>query len=447
MMSNFAQKISVADMTEQRLHLNVLKDLLLDIKLAARYPTDDTLQTIKDVNAITTPGLYKLTQDSRNYEEPIKYTYNTKYEPLKDTTGLPHLGISLLHVIPLTDTYIRQYVLVASGGKTSINTRLGTKANNKVNWGKWRPYSDDNPFYEMINSLTYARVNTNYLNFGNNSLELPDPVICKLGDVIRLDQWKGKGSVTCDDQNVSTVPVTTDVYTKLKCSWKDERTNPITEISIKLQKDTEYTWVDGSYQVIPRLVSDTFYWSIVSNEGELFRSNQTIFEVPSPENATYVNMIQRLTSLHWEVISEDISDENILACNTYEFEIFNDTDVSDPTYNYWCLFQSNKVRNASLKTRPVIEQSFENMLQKITSVHSRITETSTTLTSYITLVSEQLTSYIDTSISDHDVNPDAHSEIITSIIATQTLMQDDITSIRADIEELKPTASTNNPSL
>lgn len=419
--TDFAQKISISAMSEQRLHILVLKHHLLDMRRANRskYSTTnndigDIYKIVKDANKITDQGLYKLVEGSSNYDNPVPGPNN-----------LPDLDYSFLYVIPFTDKYIRQYTLIADEGHSSIKTRLGTystvtNANNETStilqWGPWRLYSDNNPAYELL-SITKARVNENYLSFGNHELTLPDPKLCKVGDVIRLDQWKDSGIVTLRDKNdhdriikfINTYPVITGTCKKLKVIG-------LSDEPIIFEYESDTSWRSDDYRITIQMFNDVFYWVIINNGIVKYKSIESIFTRPSPTNATYNYFEEGTTALDlsFEVIQTSTDSKDIWSCNTYEFEIFNDQDIRNPAYNYWCVFISNTVKDPLLKLNQFYSKSFDKVYTNIESTNSRITETSRILTEYIKTVSAQISACITSVVIQHNLDIQDLSDSITS---------------------------------
>lgn len=454
-MSNFEQKITSSDMSNQRLHISVLKAHLLDIKLAARYHVDELNQIVQDVNRITDQGLYKLSPYSKHFSN-------------NPNDELPDNGIALLYVIPLTNEYIRQYEVIAADGKTTIITRLGIWKDSYVTWGKWRTYSDDNPFYEILKD-TVARPNTNYLSFADHVLTLPHPASCKVGDVIRLDQWKGNGTVEQGDNSISTSPVITGLTTKMVCTGLSTE-----QITLERISNTLWESKDKAYRIDADIVhedtgiyegTDGIYWTISKNNIPTYRSVNTIYTSPTPDTSTYTRLIEEVINevtyeigspvgaevgLTLQLVESSGEENDIWSCNTYEFEIFNDNNISNPNDNYWCLFISNDTRNVNTDTVNYNDETFNHFLHHVTDLHVRITEVSNTLTSYVNHTSEILTSFINTtseiltsyinvvsnnvtnfttsSISAHDESETAHALITASITSTKAELTDLITS-------------------
>lgn len=396
----FVQKISISAMTEQRLHISVLKQHLLDMRRAARYKYStqnnqaDIYKIVKDANQITDQGLFRLTEDSFNYDNPV---------PGPDR--LPDLDYAFLYVIPFTDQYIRQYTLIATDGYTTIKTRLGTYISSKLYWGPWRPYSDNNPMYELL-STTEAKVNENYLSFGEYELELPNPKLCKVGDVIRLDQWKNSGSVTLRNhatrgntilKYISTYPSVLGTCKKMKC------TGLIPDKTVIFEHRSETLWVSDTFVITTQMFSDVFYWVILNNGSVKYKSVESIFTKTSPASASYTYFEEGTvaTNLSFEVIQTSDEPEDIWTCNTYEFEIFNDIDIHNTNHNYWCVFIFNYMKNSYSKSEQFYTRSFNNVYSSLATTNARITETSRLLQEYINSVSAQISSCISNVIAQH----------------------------------------------
>lgn len=398
---DFAQKISMTDFSRQRMHFFVLKHHLLDMRKAARYiysdlsnNVPDKYNIVKDANQITTKGLFRLTENSINYDNPVP-----------GPKSLPDLDYAFLYVMPLTDMYIRQYTLIASDGYTLIKTRLGTYIRSKLQWGKWRPYSDSNPMYEIL-SETEARVNETYLSFGNYDLVLPDPKLCKVGDVIRLDQWKGSGNVVQKRlhdnryeivKKISTYPAVIGTCEKITCIGLDGQ-NPV-----EFEHESALSWISNSYQITVELYNDSFYWVIASAGTVLYRSTKSIFTCSFPTNAIYT-LLETATTASLSFTVDKVSNEakDIDSCKTYEFEVFNDTDINNSNYNYWCVFIYDNVKEYKDELNLYFEKSINSIYRRISDTHERITETSR----YITMVSAQLGEYITSVLNQHtsDIN-------------------------------------------
>lgn len=399
---NFEQKIPISAMTEQRMHILVLKHHLLDMRRAARFQysnlnqnTADIYKIVKDVNKITTSGLFRLTKDSINYDNPVP-------GPGK----LPDLDYAFLYVIPFTDTrnYIRQYTLIASEGYSSIRTRLGFYIDSKLHWGKWRPYSDSNPMYELLQT-TDAKVNETYLSFGNHELILPDPVLCSVGDVIRLDQWKNSGIVTqkewfTDSENrrnrrivkqINTYPAVIGVSKKMKCTG-------LAEDPVIFEHKADALWTSNLFTISIKMINDKYYWIISNNNEIVYKSEEPVSEKTSPSSAHYrfYTGEQELVNLQFESICTSDNSKDIWSCNTYEFEVFNDRDINNKHYNYWCVFISNTVKDAHKKLHEFYEESFNRVYREFDSTHARITNESRILTEYIdTKISEVMNQHND----------------------------------------------------
>lgn len=416
--TDFEQKIPISTMTEQRLHLLVLKHHLLDMRRAARhqysdsnYDIADKYKIVKDVNKITTQGLFRLTKDSINYDNPVP-----------GPNSLPDLDYAFLYVIPLTNEniesdirYIRQYTLIATDGYTTIKTRLGTLTSSTINsnivinlqWGKWRPYSDSNPMYELVQEVTQAKVNESYLSFGNYELTLPDPTLCKVGDVIRLDQWKCSGKVTqkewFNDSNgraqrivkqINTYPALVEIGEKISCTG-------LAQDPVLFTYKSETLWVSNSFTITIKLFDDIYHWIIIDNDNTIeYRSEESIFEKTSPTEATYIYQEERV-NLIFNIIKSSDSSKDIWSCNTYEFEIFNDRDIENKEYNYWCVFILNTVKEPYTKLNQTISGSFNKVYEEISSAHIRITNTSQVISAYIDSVSAQISEYISGLVSQH----------------------------------------------
>ena len=409
-MSAFNQKVKPGDMTNFRLHLSLIKAYMLSTKSAARYPFDDQLRTIKDVNAITASGLYKLTKDSRNYTNPEDTSNQFWYEPDQDTTGLVRQGVAYLYVTPLCENFIRQYSLIGANGHIDINTRLGEKSESSVTWGRWRPYADENPNYELLKD-DVAKVNTNYISFGSFKLSLPKATECNCGDVVRLDQWKGTGSVVCEGDGLETEtnPVMIDVSRDLICTLGEDK--------FTLISDSIYDWSDGTHIITTIFKDDMFYWSFVVNGVETHRSNENVFEAEDPTTATFKAMVVGAPTPSFEFSPTSTADNAIDCCNTYEFEVMNDHTPYNSEFNYWNLFIFNNSKDTTAKWMDYYNRAIRDLKREDTIIHSRITTVSGELSTLITTVSGDLKTYTDKSIRAHNYDEESHPDIRAMIAA------------------------------
>ena len=420
---DFEQKIPISAMTEQRLHIFVLKHHLLDMRRAARFQYTDSNQEIadiykvvKDVNKITTQGLFRLTKDSINYDNPVP-----------GPNSLPDLDYAFLYVIPLTDAkkYVRQYTLIATDGHTTIKTRLGTYISSEINgvtmtilqWGKWRPYSDSNPMYELTQTAK-AKVNETYLSFGDYELELPDPKLYKVGDVIRLDQWKGSGKVVqrkrVNNDNVivkqiNTYPAVLGTCKKIKC-------NGLTSSEIIFNHESDTCWIADTYTITIKLFDDIFHWVILKNGIVEYMSEESIFIKTSPTSATYIYLGEDEShDLTFGIIQTSNNSKDIWSCNTYEFEIFNDIDINKPEYNYWCVFILNYIRDPISKLEQFYVTSFNKVYEQIALTNARITTTSNTLVEYINTISAELLVSLTNAITSHQIDIEKYHPATSTI--------------------------------
>ena len=430
-MSAFIQKVLPEAMTNYRLHLALIKSYMLDTRSASKYPIDSALRTIKDMNYVLDDGLFRLTKDTRNYSNPEDTSNQYWYEPSKDTTGMPSRSVAYAYIISLTSDYVKQYVLIGAEGHVDISTRLGHKTDEGTTWSKWRPYSDRNPSYELLQN-TSGKSNTNYISFGDHELALPDARECDLGTVIRLDQWKGKGRVYSVEGETDENGKVTGYHEKdtvdtepVVIEYGSDLTFQIDGTTITLTRTGMFDWSNDEYTLDTILIDDKFYWSIYRGETELYRSEQYFDDALTPTEANYKVVRDGLVTEDDANINLSISkpantDDAIDTCNTYEFEVFNDHEPYNSHYNYWVLFTYNDSKDSTAKIAKLYKQSLDDLKQDIENIHERVTSEVLVLDSRITQVSGDLSTYVDRTIYDHDHDPTAHQYILNLIANIST---------------------------
>ena len=211
-------------------------------------------------------------------------------------------------------------------------------------WSDWTAFGGSssssgahNPV-EFITSSITAEVNTTYISFDNNTVTLPAPANCELGDVVRVDQWINNGSVIVTNtpqETVETLPNRIQIgstdftwndivggsiknlvfYDNSDDTWSATRGSSV--YTIKKNSGGTYTLVDGGNNVLAtKSMTGTgvYPWTLDTAGRNVWTAGDGSFLVVDMERG-YANN----------------------GCGTYEFEVTLDGYSVDSSKKIWML--------------------------------------------------------------------------------------------------------------
>ena len=198
-----------------------------------------------------------------------------------------------------------------------------------------------NPVEFIASSIT-ATVNTTYISFDNNTVTLPTPENCELGDVVRIDQWINNGSVIVTNtpqETIETLPNRIQIGST-DFTWNDISGGSHKNLIFYDNSDETWSTTQGSsVYTIKKNSGGTF--TLVDSGNNVLATKAVTGTGVYPWTLDSAGRNVWTTSTGGTLVVDMERGYANNGCGTYEFEVTLDGFNVDSSKKIWMLKKQN----------------------------------------------------------------------------------------------------------